>query len=153
MQRRLQAQAGELTTSGVAANTTNQTNLIESENFEVSRPIELGSEMAPNAPPPYVRTVYDETLRSKFYGSPSIDSIANRPNLIGHLQHHSPDTDGSFSICIAGGEGVFISQACPYSPFIILKQLFTYFFRHYLTLFLLNIVQLSEKRTSQTSQP
>ncbi|PPR01013.1 hypothetical protein CVT26_015614 [Gymnopilus dilepis] len=67
--------------------------------------------MASDAPPPYVRTVYDETLRSKFYPLPSIDSIANACNLLGHLEHHSPSTDGSFSICVANGRGVFISKA------------------------------------------
>jgi len=62
------------------------------------------------APPPYYRTLYDETHRSIIYLNPSISSMANRPNLIGKLEHHSPITDGSFSICIASGEGVFISQ-------------------------------------------
>jgi hypothetical protein len=38
-------------------------------------------------------------------------SMATRPNLVGHLEHHTPTTDGSFSICVANGQGVFISQA------------------------------------------
>ena len=64
-------------------------------------------------PPPYqltIYTVYDETFRSKSYLQPSIMSLATRPNLVGHLEHHAPTTDGSFSICVANGEGVFISR-------------------------------------------
>jgi len=61
----------------------------------------------PESPPP---TLYDETYRSISYPEPCIGSIANNPNLVGRLEHHSPTTDGSFSICIASGRGVFISQ-------------------------------------------
>ena len=61
-------------------------------------------------PPPYFRTVYDETLRSITYTEPSIMSMANNPNLLGQLEYHSPTSDGSFSICVAGGDGIFISQ-------------------------------------------
>ncbi|KAJ6559136.1 hypothetical protein DFH09DRAFT_921982 [Mycena vulgaris] len=62
------------------------------------------------APPPYARTVLDETHRSISYGAPQIASMANNPTLLGYLVNHGPDTDGSFSICIAGGVGTFISQ-------------------------------------------
>ncbi|KAF8799947.1 hypothetical protein BYT27DRAFT_7175872 [Phlegmacium glaucopus] len=69
----------------------------------------MTSDSAP--PPAYLRTIYDETLRSRFYMNPCINSMANSPNLVGYLEHHAPTTDGSFSICVAGGEGVFISKA------------------------------------------
>jgi len=36
-----------------------------------------------DAPPPYARTVYDETYHAKSYIRPSIMSIGNRPNLLG----------------------------------------------------------------------
>ena len=36
--------------------------------------------------------------------------MANSPNLLGYLEHHSPTSDGSFSICIAGGIGSFVSK-------------------------------------------
>ncbi|KAF4623911.1 hypothetical protein D9613_001418 [Agrocybe pediades] len=62
-------------------------------------------------PPSYVHTLYDETFRSRTFQNPSIMSMANAPNLIGRLEYHSPTTDGSFSICIAGGEGAFVSKA------------------------------------------
>ncbi|KIL54592.1 hypothetical protein M378DRAFT_1052863 [Amanita muscaria Koide BX008] len=63
-----------------------------------------------DAPPAYVHTVYDETYRAKSYRQPSITSMANRPNLLGQLEYHSAQTDGSFAICVASGEGVFVSQ-------------------------------------------
>ncbi|RDB23868.1 hypothetical protein Hypma_009203 [Hypsizygus marmoreus] len=66
------------------------------------------------APPPYsgpLRTVYDETHRGVWHPELSIDSLGNAANLLGYLENHSPTTDGSFSICFAGGSGVFISQA------------------------------------------
>ncbi|KAF9471774.1 hypothetical protein BDN70DRAFT_767240, partial [Pholiota conissans] len=59
----------------------------------------------------YIPTIYDETFRSVSYLEPTIGSIGNRPNLVGYLEHHAPTTDGSFSICVAGGEGVFVSKA------------------------------------------
>ncbi|KAJ7149330.1 hypothetical protein C8R43DRAFT_888163 [Mycena crocata] len=61
-------------------------------------------------PPPYAKTVLDQTHRSISYLAPKITSMANSPNLLGYLVNHSPDTNGSFSICLAGGVGVFISQ-------------------------------------------
>jgi hypothetical protein len=63
-----------------------------------------------DAPPAYVRTVYDETFRAKSYFQPSIMSMGNRPNLLGQLEYHSPQTDGSFAICVSGGNGVFVSK-------------------------------------------
>ncbi|EDR14529.1 uncharacterized protein LACBIDRAFT_305211 [Laccaria bicolor S238N-H82] len=62
------------------------------------------------APPAYARTVYDETHRGVWHMEPSIQSMANSVNLIGYLDHHSPDTDGSFGICLAGGVGNVVSQ-------------------------------------------
>ena len=62
------------------------------------------------APPAYARTVFDETHRGVWHMEPSIQSMANRVNLIGYLDHYSPDTDGSFGICLAGGVGNVVSQ-------------------------------------------
>ncbi|KAF8963788.1 hypothetical protein BDZ97DRAFT_1661231 [Flammula alnicola] len=65
-------------------------------------------------PPSYnssIRTVYDETHRGIWHSTLVVASMGNNPNLLGHLEHYEPTTDGSFSICCAGGEGVFISQA------------------------------------------
>ncbi|KAH9484604.1 hypothetical protein JR316_0004086 [Psilocybe cubensis] len=59
----------------------------------------------------HYNTIYDETFRSVHYDNPAIASMANHPNLVGKLEHHAPTTDGSFSICIANGRGVFISRA------------------------------------------
>ncbi|KAJ7505261.1 hypothetical protein B0H11DRAFT_412104 [Mycena galericulata] len=61
-------------------------------------------------PPPYARTVLDETHRSIQYVTPEIASMASSPTMLGYLVNHEPDTDGSFSICIAGGTGIFVSQ-------------------------------------------
>jgi len=61
-------------------------------------------------PPAYVPIIYDETHRAKHYMEPSIMSLANRATLIAYLQHHAPTTDGSFSVAIAGGDGVFVSK-------------------------------------------
>lgn len=41
-------------------------------------------------------------------------SLADRATLIAYLEHHAPTTDGSFSVCIAGGNGVFVSKVCIY---------------------------------------
>jgi hypothetical protein len=68
------------------------------------------------SPPPYVRVIYDETHRGKWYGQASIVSLANHPNFLGQLEHHSPDTDGSFSICVAQGQGIFVAQVPPLCP-------------------------------------
>ena len=55
-------------------------------------------------------TIYDETFRAQHYDSPSIMSMGNVAHMIGYLEHHASATDGSFSICVAGGEGVFVSK-------------------------------------------
>lgn len=73
------------------------------------------NEAAPQSerPPAYdsrVRTVHDQTHRGIWHMQPTIASMGNRPNLIGHLDRYSWTTDGSFSICVAGGVGVFISE-------------------------------------------
>ena len=61
-----------------------------------------------DAPPAYIRTVYDDTYRARWYIEPSIMSTANSPNLLGHLEHHSTQTD--FAICVVNGSGVFVSK-------------------------------------------
>ena len=68
------------------------------------------SSTANSNPPPCVRVVYDETYRGKSIEEPSILSMAQIPHLIGYLEHHSSDTDGSFGICVAGGNGIFVSK-------------------------------------------
>ncbi|KAG6828544.1 hypothetical protein H0H92_007622 [Tricholoma furcatifolium] len=62
-------------------------------------------------PPPYAApTVHDETHRGIWYPSPSIASMGHVPHLLGYIEHHPSSTDGSFAICIAGGQGVFVKQ-------------------------------------------
>src|SRR5271167_3207160 len=62
-------------------------------------------------PPEYTpRVVYDETHRGKWYAQLDITSMAQVPHIIAYLQHHSPDSDGSFAICIANGQGIFVSK-------------------------------------------
>ena len=81
-------------------------------------PSSEGTDADQPPPPPYeapineapICTVHDETFRGVWYPQLSIASMAQVPHLIGHLDHHSPNTDGSFSICIANGDGIFISQ-------------------------------------------
>ncbi|RDB23873.1 hypothetical protein Hypma_009204 [Hypsizygus marmoreus] len=65
----------------------------------------------PPRPPAPPRTVYDETSRGIRQGPLQISSMATLSNLVGYLENPSPGTDGSFLICIAGGSGVFISEA------------------------------------------
>lgn len=60
-----------------------------------------------------VRVVYDETFRGKSYMQPSIMSMAAVPHIKAYLEHHSPDTDGTFTICIANGIGIFVSMVLP----------------------------------------
>jgi hypothetical protein len=56
------------------------------------------------------RLVYDQSQREIGVEYPAIMSMASRPSLRGRLENHSPDTDGSFGICISGGQGAFISM-------------------------------------------
>lgn len=56
------------------------------------------------------RTVYDDTHQTKTVNAPSIYSMAHRPSLLAYLEHHSPSSDGSFSICVSNGSGAFISK-------------------------------------------
>jgi len=55
-----------------------------------------------------IHTVHGEKFYRTWYPRLSIISMAQVPHLTGHLEHHSSDTDGSFSICIVGREGDFI---------------------------------------------
>jgi roadblock/LC7 domain-containing protein len=66
--------------------------------------------MSSEPPRAYIPTIYDETHRAIQYMDPSIRSMANRATLIAYLEHHAPTTDGSFAVCIAGGNGVFVSK-------------------------------------------
>ena len=63
-------------------------------------------------PPPYIHTVYDETIRGIWYPRLCIESMANCPNILGHLEFTTPGGDGSFAICAAAGLGNFISKVC-----------------------------------------
>ncbi|EIM86542.1 uncharacterized protein STEHIDRAFT_57583 [Stereum hirsutum FP-91666 SS1] len=57
-----------------------------------------------------IPTLYDDTHRGVSAFDYSIMSMGNRANLIGYLEHHDPTSDGSFSICIAGGNGACVSK-------------------------------------------
>ncbi|KAK7049836.1 hypothetical protein VNI00_005266 [Paramarasmius palmivorus] len=63
-------------------------------------------------PPSYnaVPTYYDETHHGKWYMTPEVASLGNAANLMGYLPHHSGDTDGSFAICLAGGNCTLVSK-------------------------------------------
>ncbi|KAH9971778.1 hypothetical protein BJV74DRAFT_905487 [Russula compacta] len=50
-----------------------------------------------------VPVLYDETHHGKCYVAPEVASMGKSANLMGYLEHHAPTTDGSFAICIAGG--------------------------------------------------
>lgn len=69
--------------------------------------------MADNQPPPYqesIPTLYDETHRGIWHPKPAIMSQGAVVSLIAHLEHYPSTTDGSFAICIASGQGNFISK-------------------------------------------
>jgi len=66
--------------------------------------------MAPNSPK-IIPTLYDETFRGVAAHTFNVATVGDLANLIGHLEHHSPDTDGSFGICVAGGTGALVSKA------------------------------------------
>jgi MYND finger len=55
------------------------------------------------------RLVYDETELGKTVADPHIWSVANTPGVVGYLGHHHPESDGTFAICLADGDGTFIS--------------------------------------------
>jgi MYND finger len=56
------------------------------------------------------RLVHDDSRRGKRVEKPAILSQASRASLLSYLEFHSPDTDGSFTICVSGGSGAFISE-------------------------------------------
>jgi len=57
-----------------------------------------------------IPVLYDETHHGKWYTQPRVESVGNLPNLMGYLEHHAPNTDGSFGICIAGGNVNLVSK-------------------------------------------
>jgi hypothetical protein len=59
-------------------------------------------------PPPFVRTVYDETYHGKTFDKPSIISLASR--IPARLERHTPNATGSFTISLAEGVGTFVSK-------------------------------------------
>jgi hypothetical protein len=61
-------------------------------------------------PPHSVRIVYDDTHMGKSIDHPSIYSMGSRPSVLSYLEHHSPDSDGSFTICLSNGSGTFVSD-------------------------------------------
>jgi len=65
-----------------------------------------------SAPPRYTRArvVHDDTYRNRVYQSPAIMSMAQVSHVLGYLERHSVDTDGSFGICVAQGEGIFVTK-------------------------------------------
>lgn len=46
-----------------------------------------------------IPVLYDETSHDKSRMDPQVISMGNFPNLLGYLERHGPDTDGSFTIC------------------------------------------------------
>jgi len=79
--------------------------------------------MSNSAPIP---VLHDETYHEKRYMDPRVDSIGDRPNLLGYLEHHGPDTDGIFTICIAGGNVTLVSKvgkACSHLSMSISQQM------------------------------
>ena len=42
-------------------------------------------------------------------------SMAHVPHFKAYLENHSSDTDGTFTICIANGDGIFVSKVLPLS--------------------------------------
>jgi hypothetical protein len=57
-----------------------------------------------------IPVLHDETHRGKGYMQPCVNSMGNDPNLLGYLEHHAPNTDESFAICIAGGNATLVSK-------------------------------------------
>lgn len=57
-----------------------------------------------------IPVLHDETFHAKWYMDPQVNSMGNCPNLLGSLEHHGPDTDGSFAICIAGGNVTLVKK-------------------------------------------
>jgi hypothetical protein len=57
-----------------------------------------------------IPVLYDETHRGKWYMDPQVNSMGSSPNLLGYLEHHAPNTDGSFGICLAGGNATLVSK-------------------------------------------
>jgi hypothetical protein len=61
-----------------------------------------------------IPVLYDETHREKRFSNPhskpQVGSMASFPNLLGYLEHHTPDTDGSFAICVAAGNVTLVTK-------------------------------------------
>jgi len=57
-----------------------------------------------------IEVLHDETFHGKWYMEPQVYSMGNCPNLLGYLEHHGPDTDGSFKICVAGGNVTLVKK-------------------------------------------
>jgi hypothetical protein len=70
--------------------------------------------MSSSETPSYVpiQVLFDETFHGRWEMSPSIDSMGNLASFYGRLEHHSPSTDGTFAICMAGGAGNFVTKVC-----------------------------------------
>lgn len=64
----------------------------------------------PSSSVQHIPTLYHETHRGIWRSRLQILSLGNSPALIAYLEHHDPSTDGSFAVCIAAGNGNFISQ-------------------------------------------
>jgi hypothetical protein len=60
------------------------------DNFASTITVIMSLSESAEPPPPYARTVYDETFRGKYFMEPSIASMANNPNLLAYLEHHAP---------------------------------------------------------------
>ena len=64
----------------------------------------------PSSSVQHTPTLYDETHRGISHITLKILSVGNSAALIADLEDHDSSTDGSFGVCIAAGEGNFISQ-------------------------------------------
>jgi len=72
-----------------------------------------------------IPVLHDETFLEKWCMNPQVNSMANCPNLLGYLEHHGPDTDGRFAICLAGGNVTLVrkvGKACPRLSMSVFQQ-------------------------------
>ena len=64
----------------------------------------------PSSSVQHISTLHDEKHRGIWRSRLQILSLANSAALIAYLEHHDPSTDGGFAVCIAAGNGNFVSQ-------------------------------------------
>jgi hypothetical protein len=57
----------------------------------------------------FARLVHDDTHHGKTVNTPAIYRMASRPSLISYFEHQSDGNDASFTVCLSGGDGAFLS--------------------------------------------